>query len=335
VEGLGMESGKLVVSTAFGDLMQTRPYIYQQAGDEEVEVDGGFKLVEADMYGFQVAAYDTTCPLIIDPGLAYSTYLGGEDNDTGLGIAVDSSGCAYITGKTTSSDFPAKDGYSAVLQGQDAFVSKIDTSKSGDSSLVYSTYLGGGGTDIGSGIAVATIVKTTYAYVAGQTGSTDFPTTSLSRYQGDQGGTDAFITKLNGSGNSLMYSTYFGGDGNDLANGIDASGQYAYVTGVTLSAGFPCKNQYQTDQGTTDAFVCLINTGGSGEPSLIYSTYLGGSGTDFGYGIAVESGKAYVTGRTLSTDFPLLSPNQPDQGCLLYTSPSPRDATLSRMPSSA
>jgi len=155
VEGLAIAGGELVVGTAFGDMKQTKPYIYQQIGDEEVAVDGGFRLVGGSTYGFEAAAYDAGYPLIIDPSLAYSTYLGGSSWDEGCGIAVDASGCAYITGATNSDNnttFPLKDAYQGAFGGGwDAFVTGFTAD---GSSLMYSTYLGGGGYDVGYGIAV-------------------------------------------------------------------------------------------------------------------------------------------------------------------------------------
>ncbi|UCH96737.1 MAG: SBBP repeat-containing protein [Candidatus Aminicenantes bacterium] len=245
--------------------------------------------------------------------LSYSTYLGGDSSDMGHGIKVDGSGNAYVTGLTYSTDFPTLNWYQAAQGSRDAFLTKIDTNQSGASSLSYSTYIGGGGDDSGSNIAVDNIGN---AYVVGHTESTDFPT--LNQYQADQVGEDAFITKIdtNQSGvSSLIYSTYLGGDNIDWGDGIavDTNGN-AYVTGHTISTDFPTLNQYQANQPGNDAFISKINTTGSGVSSLIYSTYLGGSDNDLGYGIALDNnGNVYVTGYTWSTNFPILNPYQTDQ----------------------
>jgi len=239
--------------------------------------------------------------------LVYSTCLGGSSYDYGNGIAVDGSGNAYVTGLTSSADFPTRNQYQTKQAGDDAFVTKIDTMKSGNDSLVYSTYLGGSGNDSGRGIAVD---GSGNAYVAGQTNSADFPI--LNQYQTDQAGDDAFVTKIDTteSGNdSLVYSTYLGGNNIDYGIGIavDGSGK-VYVIGQTLSTDFPILNQYQISQGSWDAFVTKIDTTESGNARLVYSTYLGGSGYDLGFGIAVDgSGNAYVTGQTDSTNFPILN----------------------------
>jgi hypothetical protein len=254
---------------------------------------------------FQIAAYDRTRPLIIDPILVYSTYLGGALGfDYGQGIAVDSTGAAYITGRTGSPDFPtASQGAHAGFF--DAFVTKINPS---GSALVYSTYLGGGGSDFGWGIAVD---ATGAAYVTGQTTSTNFPTfPTASPLQGAfAGGSDAFVTKINPAGSALVYSTYLGGvstdDGRSIA--VDATGA-AYVTGQTYSGNFPTLSPIQPDQLGLDVFVTKIDPAGS---AFVYSTHLGGAGDEYGRGIAVDAtGAAYVTGLTSSGDFPTASPLQ-------------------------
>jgi hypothetical protein len=189
----------------------------------------------------------------------------------------------------------------------DAFVAKLSPT---GSALVYSTYLGGSGYDVGSGIAVDSSGN---AYVTGQTQSTNFPTVNaLQPAYG--GGTDVFVAKLNPTGSALAYSTYLGGSGRDIGNGIavDSSGN-AYVTGGTASTDFPTMNPFQPAYGggDFDAFVAEFNPTGS---ALIYSTYLGGSGEDNGGGVAVDSsGNAYVTGFTESTNFPTMNPMQPTE----------------------
>ncbi len=244
--------------------------------------------------------------------LIYSTYLGGTSEDLGFGIAVDSSGNAYVTGQTYSSNFPTLNPYQSTFQGaSDAFVTKLSSS---GASLIYSTYLGGGVTDCGYGIAVD---GNSHAYVTGGTESSNFPT--LNAYQATyQGGGyyagDVFVTKLSSTGNSLISSTYLGGGGSDVGRGIaiDASGN-AYVAGYTnssSSSNFPTLNPYQStfQGGVYDAFVTKLSNSGN---NLIYSTYLGGGEYDVGWEIAVDvSGNAYLTGYTYSTNFPTLNPYQ-------------------------
>jgi hypothetical protein len=249
--------------------------------------------------------------------LLYSTYLGGSDDSAGdvsFAIAADASGYAYVTGETDASDFPTKNQYQTDQEGIDVFVTKLDTNASGADSLLYSTYLGGSEYDDGRSIDAD---ASGHAYITGYTGSTNFPV--FHQYQTDQAGTDAFVTKINtiaSGAASLQYSTYLGGSDSDSGAGIavDTSGR-AYVTGFTDSTNFPVFHQYQTDQGGTDAFVTKINPIASGAASLLYSTYLGGSDTDSGAGIAVDSaGIAYVTGYTMSDDFPMLHQYQTPQG---------------------
>ena len=236
--------------------------------------------------------------------LIYSTYLGGgSGSDGGSGIAVDGSGNAYVTGGTNSTDFPIQNPSQPTNHGSsDAFVTKLS---SAGNSLIYSTYLGGGDSDLGWGIAVD---GSGYAYVTGWTRSTNFPT--FASYQTDQGGDDVFVTKLSSSGSGLIYSTYLGGgSGDDAGNGIAVDGNgNVYVTGETNSTDFPIEHPYQlTFQGAADAFVTKFSSSGS----LIYSTYLGGGGADRGFGIAVDGGgNAYVTGNTYSIDFPTQNPFQ-------------------------
>ena len=235
--------------------------------------------------------------------LSYSTYLGGSAYDEGNGIAVDTSGNAYVTGYTHSDDFPTASAIYESHRGgyDDAFVTKLNAS---GSSLSYSTYLGGSSNDYGNGIAVDADGN---AYVTGYTNSDDFPMESA-LYGNLSGGitnsSDAFVTKISTSGSSLSYSTYLGGSNQDYGNGIavDTSGN-AYVTGYTYSEDFPTASAvYESLRGGQyDAFVTKLNPSGS---SLEYSTYLGGWDKDEGSGIAVDTdGNAYVTGTTYSSNF--------------------------------
>jgi hypothetical protein len=188
--------------------------------------------------------------------LAYSTYLGGGDDERGLGVAADSTGAAYVTGSTASTNFPTQDRFQGNQTGSDAFVTSLDPDSGGPVTLAYSTYLGGGSDDGGGGIAVDSSGS---AYVTGNTGSTNFPTRD--RFQGDQGDTDAFVASLepdSGAAVALSYSTYLGGGdadtGNDIA--LDPAGN-AYVTGST-AADFPSRDAFQADQPTYDAFVAML-----------------------------------------------------------------------------
>src|SRR5216683_2256933 len=305
-------SGDLVLSTAAGEVRLHKPIVYQQAGGIREEIAGRYVLRGKCQIGFEVATYDASKPLIIDPVLSYSTYLGGSAGDSGNAIAVDASGNAYVTGETSSTNFPTKNpSQSASGGGADAFVAKLDPT---GSTLVYSTYLGGSGGESGNGIAVDSSGN---AYATGNTLSTNFPTKNP--LQAASGGArDAFVAKLNAAGSALVYSTYVGGSGEDSGNGIavDSAGN-TYVTGLTRSTNFPTASPFQAScqscsNGQGNAFVAKLSAAGS---ALMYSTYLGGSGNgtdgDFGNGIAVDaSNNAYVTGFTSSPNFPLASPIQ-------------------------
>jgi len=249
--------------------------------------------------------------------LVYSTYLGGNAIDDGRGITVDATGAAYVTGRTSSTDFTAScTAPCVVLDGthngpDDAFVTKLNAT---GTALVYSTYLGGNNFEEGRRIAVDAAGA---AYVSGSTTSFNFtasctaPCTVLDGTLGNSvlvNNVDAFVTKLNAAGTALVYSTYLGGSGSDTGFGIavDAAGA-AYVSGTTQSGDFtancmaPCTVLDSTLGGPEDAFVTKLNATGT---ALLYSTYLGGSGSDGGFDVALDAaGAAYVSGRTQSSDF--------------------------------
>ena len=290
--------GDLVLHVGDRQLRLQKPLVYQAVNGIRQEVSGGYVLTNPHQVSFQVAAYDASRPLIIDPALFYSTYLGGSGDDIGNSIAVDDAGNAYVTGQIDSTNFPTTPGafHTTSGGGGDAFVTKLNPTGSG---LVYSTYLGGIGFDAGLGIAVDTAGN---AYVTGGTTSTDFPTTPGAFQPTFGGGEDAFVTKLNPTGSALLYSTYLrDAFGESIA--VDAAGN-AYVTGVVLSTNFPTTlGAFQTASGGgSDAFVTKLNLTGS---ALVYSTYLGGSDFDVARGIAIDAaGNAYVSGFTASTNFP-------------------------------
>jgi hypothetical protein len=247
--------------------------------------------------------------------LVYSTYLGGDLRDTGLGIAVTADGSAYVTGDTGSANFPTTAGaFQPVFGGkEDVFVAKLDPT---GSALVYSTYLGGSESELGGAIAVDADGN---AYVTGNTKSAGFPTTPGAFQPAFSGGfdplciciaADAFVTKLDPTGSSLVYSTYLGGHGTEFGSGIAVDdARNAYVTGSTGSTDFPTVDALQPNKagGESDAFVTKLDPTGS---ALVYSTYLGGRLNDTGRGIAVDAANnAYVTGETgfdqhSSNDFP-------------------------------
>jgi len=296
-------NGDLVLKTSEGEIRWLKPIVYQENDGRRQEIAAHYAIRDRNRVGFELAKYDPGKPLYIDP-LVYSTYLGGQGHDYAYGIAIDGSGNAYITGYTDSVDFPVTPGafqpkcaaISCATYG-DVFVAKINAS---GSAVVYATYLGGRSRDYGYGIAVD---STGNAYITGQTNSNNFPVTPGAFQTASSGG--AFVTKLNPTGSALVYSTYLGGSESGSGIALDNAGD-AFVTGYTASANFPTMNPLQPSSGGgTDAFVSELNTSGS---ALVYSTYLGGSGADYAYGIVLDSlGNAYVTGSTSSTNFPTTS----------------------------
>lgn len=300
--------GNLQIHTRYGVLTDNSPSSYQEINGHRVEVSSSFVLKQNEneglYYGFKIGdEYDSHYPLIIDPGLVYSTYLGGSGDDSGISIAVDASGNAYVTGTTNSTDFPVTPGaFQTTFAGvEDAFVTKLNTT---GTALIYSTYLGGSGDDEGFSLAIDASGN---AYVTGFTNSSDFPVTAGAFQTTFAGLEDVFVTKLNATGTALVYSTYLGGVGDDEGFGVavDISGN-AYVTGVTNSTNFPVTaGAFSTvyNGGLFDSFVTKLNPAGT---ALVYSTYLGGSNIDEGLSIAVDAaGDAYVTGLTNSTNFPV------------------------------
>jgi len=302
-------NGDLILGTSFGEIRQHKPNLYQELADGRSKVEASYVL-RSGAVAIEVAGYDHRRALIIDPVLTYSSYLGGSANDSGAAVAIDLLGNVYITGSTVSADFPLVNPFQPKKGIQNVFVTRLNAT---GSAYVYSTYLGGAGTDAGLAIAVDSGGD---AYVTGATSSSDFPT--LNPVQGTLAGAqNAFIAKLNASGSQLVYSTYLGGSASDQGSGIAVDyADNAYVTGSASSTNFPTVNAFQPAMagppGGTDAFVTKINPMGS---AYVYSTYLGGIGNDTGNALAVDgAGNVYVTGGTSSTNFPTANALQPVLG---------------------
>ena len=331
--------GALDIATPAGEIRWKKPEIYQWKDGVRQPVAGAFAL-HGHRVTFAIGAYDHSRDLVIDPTLTYATYLGGNDNESGRGAAVDASGNIYVTGFTFSMNLAVTGasfqpsyhgGTSQTDTGGDAFVAKYSPA----GTLLYVTYLGGKGDDVGDAIAVD---STGNAYVTGYTSSTDFPTVKGS-YQTTFGGHganqnlppfgDAFVAKLNPTGTALVYSTYLGGSGDEIGTAIavDSSGS-AYVGGSTLSTNFPTKNAYQPSFkgfggnpsffgsgpfiNFGDGFLAKLTPDGTG---LVFSTYLGGALDDTVTAIALDgSGNVYAGGTTLSVDFPTLGAYQSKYG---------------------
>lgn len=286
--------GARLIVTATGDLrcgaaLHRRPEIYQETGTGRQVVRGGFRLFGDGTVGFQVGRYDRSLPLTIDPTVVYESYYGGSGEEEAQSVGVDNGGNAYFTGYTTSGG----------AGDADIFVVKVNPA---GNTAIYTVTVGGSGDDYGNGIAIDGAGN---AVITGNTDSRDFPVSAGAFQPNTYGGLDAFLFRLDPTGVAISFSTYFGGSADDKAYGValDGSGN-AYLTGVTTSNDFPVtKTAFQrTRVGGVDAFVAKFSSSGN----LTYSTYLGGSGNDEGFAIAVDrSGNAYVTGDTDSDDFPV------------------------------
>jgi len=324
--------GELLVNTAAGEVRLRKPVAYQEIAGSKKPVTVGYVLKNKNRVAFQVAEYDPRSPLVIDPILIYSTYLGGSNIDSSNSIAVAPDNTAFIAGSTFSADFPtahplqANDGGNPDFP-QDAFVAKISAD---GSTLLYSTYLGGENQDAANGIAVDSFGD---AFVVGYTLSPGFPVLPGSfetlcggdgkcgaKFTGGPIVSNAFVTKLNPAGSGILYSTFYGQFQNvkGQAIAVDANGN-AYITGTTSAnfaafAIFPitptafqsvfCNSCATPANASVNAFIGELDATGT---SALYSSYLGGEIEDVGYGIAVDNGaNAYITGLTYSAaNFPL------------------------------
>lgn len=312
------EQGDLLLSLGDLNLKMLKPTVYQTVNGSRLQIESHYSIrnpqssIRNQTVGFEIGDYDRNLPLVIDPVIDYSTYFGGSGTDIGYGIAIDRNRNVYITGQTSSLNYPTKNPLQSMRDGaNDAFVTKL----SADGSMpVFSTYIGGRNSgDKGAAIAVD---KAGNVYFTGETNSLNFPLVNSAQpiYRGN---TDAFVCKLSIDGNVLIYSTTWGGTLQDVAHGI-ALDQFdnAYITGRTDSTNFPTKNPLQAAlKGTRDVFISKFSPDGAS----LYSTYLGGDlaptvGRDeeAGYSIAVDAmANIYVTGFTTSPGFPVVGAIQP------------------------
>lgn len=281
--------GRLLLHTDLGTLSFEKPIIYQTKEGQKEFVEGGYRISAEREVGFEIASYDKSRPLVIDPTLSYSTILAGNGEDGIFGIAVDQSGAAYVTGYTFSTNLPITTGSAGAQQGDaDVFVTKIAAS---GTSNVYSTYLGGGGFDQANAIAVSG----SKAYVAGITYSPSTWKSGTNTLSADSMG-DAFVCRLGTSGTNLEYTVLLSGSNEDSANAVavDASGN-AYVGGETYSSNYFTG----TLLGSSDGFIAKINTSGT----LQFTTRYKGTGNESVNAIAVDAtGSIYIGGVTDSDD---------------------------------
>lgn len=300
-------NGDLLIRTDAAELREQAPTAYQESQGVQHPVRAGYRILGGNTVTFDLGAYDVDRPLIIDPVISYSTYLGGTAQSAVTALALDAAGDLYAAGWTEAIDFPVSNAIQAVNRGGvDAFVFRLNPS---GSTLLYATYLGGRGDDRAAGIAVDSSGQ---IYLAGSTASANFPLVASIRSV-LAGPRDAFAVKLNAIGNLLVYSTYLGGTGYDAATAItvDAAGN-AYIAGDTQSTDFPLSGPVQAVfGGKMDTFVTRLTPAGA----ISFSTYLGGNNDEHTGGVAVDaSGNIYVAGGTLSANFPLAAPLQATNG---------------------
>ncbi len=312
---LSIESnGDLLITGAGAEAREEAPVVLQHGAP----IPGRYVLLDSQTVGFEIGAYDSTQPLLIDPVLSYATYFGGTGMSDITGLAVDASGDLYITGWTESLNMQiAAPIQASNAGGVDAFVAKLNPA---GTSLEYATYIGGNGDDRAAAIAIDSAGN---AYVTGSTASTNFPLVNpIGRTLG--GGRDAFALKINATGNLLDYSTYLGGTSTDYgyAIAVDSSGN-AYIAGDTLSANFPISTGAAQTAfgGDQNVFVTKLSSAGA----ISYSTFLGGSGADHAGAIALDSSdNVYIAGGTTSTNFPVA-------GAIQSTSGGAQDAFLTKL----
>ncbi|HJX26301.1 MAG TPA: SBBP repeat-containing protein [Thermoanaerobaculia bacterium] len=294
-------TGDLVLALAGSEMRLSKPVSYQDVGGARREVASRYRLLGPREVGFEVAEWDRERPLIIDPVLAYSTYLGGSADDGSYGGTADAQGNLYVTGSTSSPDFPLASAFQISLAGNyDVFVTKLDR----DGVLVYSTYLGGSDGEQGEDMAADDRGN---VYLAGSTHSADFPRVGGLPAALAGGTGDAFVTKL-GAGGEILFSTLLGGSTLDSAEGIgvDARGRI-YVAGWTYSADFPIRGAlFGSLRGPSDGYVARLSSSGT---ELEASTYLGGSEYEYIQNLAVDpAGNVHLVGSTTSRDFPVFNP---------------------------
>lgn len=303
------DDGELLCKTPFGTALHKHPFVYQEGKSGRNSITCAYRKIGERTLTIDVTGdYNRKLPLVVDPEIAFSTFLGGSSYDEGWGVAVDPDGYVYVTGLTASTDFPTEPPMSPATFPVNIFVSKIAP---GGNDLIYSTYVGGNDYDGATNVAVDAAGN---AYLTGETKSEDFPAVAAAQ-DTLAGGSDAFVVKLNKDGNALEYSTYLGGGNYELGRAIavNSVGE-AVIVGHTCSPDFPNYNAYQETYGGDgispehcgDVFVAKVAANGS---TFAFSTFLGGSGYDEGWGVAVDDQDfIYAVGLTGSMNFPTHNP---------------------------
>jgi Beta-propeller repeat len=300
--------GSLRIGSISGDFVEDRPLLYQVIRGERITIAGGFLRHPDGSIGFQVGDYDKHLPLVIDPAILFSGYFGGSGQDNISGVATDSNNNVIVTGWTSSVDLPATGGFQMRYGGSvDAFVASFSAI---GGTLNYCTFIGGSGEDQATGIAVDSAGS---PYITGWTTSSNFPV--VGGFQRKLSGTrDAFVTKLSPAGNALVYSSYLGGSAVDSGYGIAVnSSNSAVVVGDTTSTNLATVSPIQPHSGGgQDTFMAIVNPAGS---ALTVLTYFGGSGIDHASCVHVgPQGGIVFGGYTWSTNFPTVSPFQAKSG---------------------
>ncbi|MEP7367406.1 MAG: SBBP repeat-containing protein [Acidobacteriota bacterium] len=300
------EEGGLVVHTSKGSFREHAPIAYQDLPEGRRYLGASYFMQGDETAGYLIEEYNHQVPLVIDPVLTYSTYIGGTRSDAGNSIALDSAGSIYVAGYTDSTNIPTQSSIQNQGGSMDAFVFKLNAA---GTQIVFATFIGGAGDDRAYGVAVDAAGS---AYACGVTASADFPKFNSAQIQAARGGArDGFVLKLNPAGNALVYSSYIGGSGNDAIYGcvLDSYNQL-YAVGETNSTDLPTKAPFRaTNAGGYDGMLLKINF----NSALVFNTYFGGAADDSGRAIALHATQLtpYVTGYTWSTNFPVLNPAQP------------------------
>lgn len=294
--------GQLEVTTIWGTIIEQAPYVYQPVGGGQTELTGSYRLISDNIFGFEIDGdYDPDYPVVIDPVLTYSSYLGGYLGDYGWGVQPAGDGALILVGATFSTDFPLEFPLQGTYAGEmDLYITKLDV----DAGLIFSTFFGGTNREESPHTVVDDLG---YIYIQGRTFSVDYPTHNA--FDNDlTGNSDQFLLKLDPTGSAIVFSTYLGGIEDDMSGGICVDQYHCpYLAGITYSDDFPTVNPFQVSpsQGTEDMTVTKFSADGS---SLLYSTYLGGSQNEQIKTIKVDAdGYAYVGGYTYSRGFPIVN----------------------------
>ncbi len=302
------KDGELLCKTAFGEALHKHPFVYQVGKSGRNSIACAYRKIGESTLTIDVTGdYNRKLPLVVDPEIAFSTFLGGSSYDEGWGVTADNDGYVYVTGLTASTDFPTEPPMAPATFPVNIFVSKIAPV---GNDLIFSTYIGGNDYDGATSIAVDAVGNT---YLTGETKSDDFPAVAAAQ-DTLAGGSDAFVVKLNKDGDALVYSTYLGGGNYELGRAIavNSAGEAA-IAGHSCSEDFPTHAALQTEYGGDggfghcgDAYVAKLTASGD---ELVFSTFLGGESYDEGWGLASdELGDLYVAGLTASTQFPTANP---------------------------